>query len=250
MERPIGVFDSGVGGLSVLAEMRRLLPREHFIFYGDNANAPYGLKDEGEIVRLTLAAVDILLSTDIKALVLACNTATSAAAPALRARLNIPVIGMEPALKPAQALRHGGKILVMATPATLKLPKFGDLMRLYGEGAVPVPVRGLVERIERGEVSGPETEDLLRETLSPHLREPVDAVVLGCTHYIFAKEAIRKAVGPDARLVDGNLGTARQLARRLEGQMRQEGEGSVTLLTSGDETACLPLMRRLMAVVE
>ncbi len=249
---PVGVFDSGVGGLSVLRELRSLLPGEDFLFYGDNANAPYGERSEAEIVKLTLAAVDVLLRKNIKALVIACNTATSAAAPLLRERLPIPVVGMEPALKPAQALRHGGKILVMATPATLSLPKFVGLMKLYGEGAAPVPVRGLVERIQAGEISGPALEDFLRDLFRPYVAEPVDAAVLGCTHYIFARGAIQNALGADVELVDGNAGTARQLERLLaqSGLLKEAGRGSCTLMTSGDEERYMPLMRKLLSFSE
>lgn len=252
MKRPIGVFDSGVGGLSVLAEMRALLPAEDFLFYGDNGNAPYGERSEEEIVSLTLAAVDLLLGEGVKALVLACNTATSAAAAILRERLAMPVIGMEPALKPAQALRRGGKILVMATPATLRLPKFDALMAHYGQGAVPVAVRGLVERIQAGEVSGGALEAAVAELLAPYMREPVDAIVLGCTHYVFIREAIAAAAGPDVALVDGNLGTAAQLRRLLErdGLSAERGRGETRLMTSGDPNAYLPVMRTLLDIAE
>ena len=248
MDRAIGVFDSGVGGLSVLAEARALLPAEDFVYYGDNGNAPYGEKSEGEIVALTLAAVNVLLGENIKALVIACNTATSAAASILRQRLDIPVIGMEPALKPAQELRHGGRILVMATPATLRLPKFDALMSLYGEGAVPVPVSGLVELIQSAETTPEEIERLVGRILEPYRREHIDAIVLGCTHYLFVRDLIAKVAGPEVKLVDGNLGTARQLKRLLEnrGLLRVAGEGCVKMMTSGEKGRYLPLMERLL----
>lgn len=251
VRRPIGVFDSGVGGLSVLAELRAVLPEEDFVFFGDNGNAPYGEREEGEIVTLTLRAVDILLARGVKALVLACNTATSAAAATLRARLAMPVVGMEPALKPAQALRRGGQILVMATPATLRLPKFGGLMTNYGEGAIPVPVQGLVELIQQGEVSGERIESRIGQILRPYRGRPVDAIVLGCTHYIFAREAIARVAGPDVALVDGNRGTALQLRRLLARDgLLEQGGGGVVLLTSGDEAEHLPIMKNLLALSE
>ena len=143
MFRPIGIFDSGVGGVSVLRDAMALLPHERFLFYGDNANAPYGLKSPEEIRACVRRVVDELLQRDVKALVIACNTATAAAAKELRETLALPVIGMEPALKPAHALLHGGQILVLATPATLHMEKFQRLMALYGEGAVPVEGRAL-----------------------------------------------------------------------------------------------------------
>ena len=153
MSRAIGMFDSGVGGISVLRDAVRMLPHERFIFYGDNQNAPYGVKTQCEILNCTQRAIQTLLERNVKALVLACNTATAAAAKELRAKLDIPVIGMEPALKPAHFLRHGGQILVLATPATLHMEKFRHLMEQYGEGAVPVEGYGLVECIESGHVA-------------------------------------------------------------------------------------------------
>ena len=132
-DQPIGVFDSGVGGISVLKTMRRILPNERFIYYGDNLNAPYGTRPEAEIRSLTFDSVRVLMDRGVKALVIACNTATSAAVESLRASLELPIIGMEPALKPAALSHEGGTILVMATPATLRQKKFHDLMRHYGE---------------------------------------------------------------------------------------------------------------------
>lgn len=250
MHRPIGVFDSGMGGLSVLRTLRELLPCESFIYYGDNANAPYGEKNEEEIIRLTRNAVDRLLSHRIKALVIACNTATSAAATLLRNTLEIPVIGMEPALKPAQEMRHGGRILVMATPATLGLPKFASLMDKYGQGAIPVPIRGLVERIEQGQTDSDDTKAILQEAILPHLAQaPVDAVVLGCTHYLFARDVIAGIVGPDVPLVDGNEGTARQLQRLLDESnllAPKDAVGKITLLTSGTSPETMAIMERLL----
>ena len=135
--RPVGVFESGLGGISALGEMLGVLPEENFIYYGDTLHIPYGDKQPPEVLRLTHQAVDKLIAMDCKAVVIACNTATSAAAGPLRQELHMPVIGMEPALKPAHALLHGGQILVLATPATLHMEKFRLLMERYGEGAVP-----------------------------------------------------------------------------------------------------------------
>ena len=195
-DQPIGFFDSGVGGISVLREARALLPREHFIFYGDNAHAPYGSKDEEEIRTLTWDAVQILLAQNIKALVVACNTATSAAAASLRQALTLPVIGMEPALKPATQLRHGGTVLVMATARTLSLPKFQLLMQRYGQDAVPLPCPGLMEFVERGILRGEALTRFLGDLLAPYLDRQVDAVVLGCTHYVFVRDAIAALFPP------------------------------------------------------
>ncbi len=245
--RPIGVFDSGVGGISVLQEALRQLPREHFLFYGDNANAPYGDKDLAEIRRCIRAVVDHLLDRDIKALVIACNTATSASAAQLRQELSIPVIGMEPALKPASLLRHGGQVLVLATDATLHLEKFRLLMQRYGQGAVPIVGRGLVELVESGRADSEEAYRLLEKLFRPYMGAPIDAVVLGCTHYLFLKPALSRLL-PDVPLVDGNFGTVRQLGRILEMNdllSCPNASGGYTLLSSGGESS-VQLMQTLL----
>jgi len=247
-ESAIGVFDSGVGGVSVLRDMTRLLPRERFIYYGDNLNAPYGVKSEEEIRRLAMRVADLLMESDIKALVVACNTATSAAIVQLREKLTIPVVGMEPALKPASQMWHGGQVLVLATPATLRQNKFRHLYELYGENAVIQPCAGLMEFAEKGELDGEGIQAYLAECLEPYKGTQIDAAVLGCTHYVFLKQAIAKAL-PGVPLIDGNNGTARRLEYLLAERdlLRREGEGSVTFRTSGDENVYIPLMKRLFA---
>ena len=243
---PIGVFDSGVGGVSVLRDMTRLLPSERFIYYGDCLNAPYGTKDEETIRTLALRAADVLLECDPKALVIACNTATSAAAQALREKLTIPVVGMEPALKPASFLWHGGRILVLATPATLRQAKFQRLNALYGEHAVIRPCAGLMEYVEAGDLGSDGLMSYLKDVLRDDLDRQLDAVVLGCTHYVFLKKTLRRLL-PGVPLIDGNEGTARRLKSLLEeGRMlRGEGEGEVSFMTSGDQERFIPLMERL-----
>ncbi|MDY4517229.1 MAG: glutamate racemase [Candidatus Spyradocola sp.] len=248
MRRPIGIFDSGLGGISVLKEAVHLMPNEHFIFYGDNENAPYGTKTQEQIDSCVQNVVDQLLQRDIKALLIACNTATAASAKRLRSELTIPVIGMEPALKPAHELRHGGQILVLATPATLHMDKFLHLMELYGEGAVPVEGYGIVECVEDGQVRGERILSVLHGLLDEHLKKKTDAIVLGCTHYPLIREALSQ-VAPGIPLIDGNLGTVRQLRRVLErdGMLCPPGEpGGFELHTTGDEAIYLPRMRLLM----
>ena len=235
-DRPVGMLDSGLGGISVLAQALRALPRENFVYFGDTANIPYGDKEPEEVLRLTRLGVDRLIGHGCKAIVIACNTATSVAAQQLRSELSLPVIGIEPALKPASLLPGEGQILVLATQVTLRLPKFHALMELYGDHATPVPCSGLMECVEAGQLEGERVENLLRELLSPYLQTPIKAVVLGCTHYPFLKKAIAAILPPGTPLVDGNAGTARQLARRL----KEEGleappehvGGSVTFLSS------------------
>ena len=247
-ERPVGVFDSGVGGISVLKDLRRILPEEDFLYYGDTANAPYGTKTTAEVIRLCRRVVRTLLGREIKALVIACNTATGAAAATLRKELEIPVIGMEPALKPASLARKDRAVLVLATPLTLKQEKFRVLMEQYGEGAVKVPCPGLMELVEAGDTDG--ARAYLQQLFEKYPAEQVDAVVLGCTHYVFLKDMIRSMLPERIVLTDGNEGTARQLDRvlRQEGLRRDPGPaGQVVLETSGGEADLETLQRLLRA---
>lgn len=247
---PIGVFDSGVGGVSTLAAMTRLLPRERFIFYGDTAHAPYGTKPREIVLGYVRDVMDILLAQGVKAVAIACNTATSVAAAELRATFDLPIIGIEPALKPAHEHRHGGNILVLATPMTLRLEKFQRLMGRFGEGAVPLPCPGLMELVEREDFAG--ARAYLAERLAPYDLRRVDAVVLGCTHYVFLRPVLSELLPETVEVLDGNLGTARQLRRVLEerGLLATEGQGSVTFQTSGDPADILPRMERLLRVAE
>ena len=244
----IGFFDSGVGGISVLHEAVRLMPNEHFVFYGDNKNAPYGPRPLPEIRALSAAGIGKLLDLGVKAVVIACNTVTSAYAEIVRSEHpELPIIGMEPALKPAYFARHGGKVIVLATAATLGLEKFHRLMSKYGADAVPVVGEGLVELVESGRAHTPEAEAQVRWLLAPYADQQVDAVVLGCTHYPYLRQSIQKVL-PHARLFDGCEGTARQLKAQLElrGLRSGEGPGSIEYLTSGTPET-LALMQKLMA---
>ena len=245
--RPIGVFDSGIGGISLLRNMRALLPGETFIYYGDEKNAPYGTKSEEEILRLSRGDVAFLLQFDVKAIVIACNTATSAAAKALRSEMRLPIIGIEPALKPAQLERRDGQIAVLATPATLRQTKFQNLMALYGEGAISVPCPGLMEFAEKGICEGSELEEFLQNLLRPIAGLPLDGAVLGCTHYSFLAAAIRRALS-GVKLYDGNEGTARQLKRVLSERnlLSSSGQGTVHFYTSGNSVETLPIMQKLL----
>ncbi len=214
----IGFFDSGMGGISVLRETLRQLPHENYLYFGDSLHAPYGIKPAEEVCRLSCSVTEHLLREGAKAIVIACNTATSAAAQCLRQKYpHIPIIGTEPALKPAVERHPGGRILIMATATTLKEQKFADLWAQYRDTAeiIPVPCSGLMEFVEQGILRGPELEAFLAEKLSPYLRIPIDAIVLGCTHYPFLKGAIRRLVGRTPEIIDGAEGTARQLHRKL-----------------------------------
>lgn len=216
--KPIGFFDSGVGGLSVLKEAVKLLPNENYIYLGDSKNAPYGIKSINQVKSLAFDAVNFLAAKDVKAVVVACNTATSAAIEDLRKQFNnMPVIGIEPALKPAVEHRNKGSIIIMATPMTLSEKKFSNLMKKYEKEAQiqPLPCPGLVELIESGITQGKSVEDYLEKRLQPYLEQGIAAVVLGCTHYPFIKSSLYNILKGDTPVIDGSIGTARQLKRQL-----------------------------------
>ncbi len=235
--RPVGVFDSGCGGVSTLIEIARLLPAEDLIYYGDQAFAPYGTRDEGYVLDRAETVTRLLLGLKVKALVIACNTATAAAAKTLRAEYTLPIIGIEPAVKPASLLKQDGLVLCMATPGTLKSDKFHLLISRFGE-VTPLPCPGLMELVEAGGADLKETDEYLENIFAPYRGEKIDAVVLGCTHYVFLKDKIVSFFGGRVPVVDGNEGTARQLGRRLTEcglTAPEDHRGSVTFMTSGGE---------------
>ena len=243
----IAVFDSGVGGISVLRHLVRILPGERFVYYGDSANAPYGSRSTQEVRALTLAAVGKLLAEyPLKALVIACNTATAAAVNDVRAaHPELIVVGIEPALKVAADHFPGGRVGVLATEVTLREEKFDTLLHRFDENVTisKIPAPGLVELVEHGKVDAPETEALLRKVLGPYLGK-LDAVVLGCTHYPFARNAIRRVLGDDVVLLDGGEGTARETRRRLEqADLLDNGGGEVILRYSSPDPDMLRLSR-------
>ena len=255
-EQPIVVFDSGVGGLSVLRALVRELPQERFVYFGDSANAPYGIRSTEEIRTLT---VENLRSLDeawgFKAAVVACNTATSAAIGALREEYrDRPVIGIEPALKLAADRHPGGKILVIATQTTLREAKFDALARRVGSSCEVwrLPCPELVEFVERGETDSPALEDFLGRILAPWCDGKTDAVVLGCTHFPFAAGVMRRILPERTELLDGSEGTARQTRRLLAQRdlLCTEGEGELILLNSSPDPGKLVLCRRLLALPE
>jgi len=244
----IGVFDSGVGGVSVLKRLTELMPHERFVFYGDSAHAPYGDKPTDWVLHRSRLIVDGMRESGAKAVVIACNTATSVAAATLRAESpDFPLIGIEPALKPAALAAHHDRILVMATATTIRLDKFHRLAREYGSRSdiVTVPCRGLADLIETGDLDGRAMRDLLERYLSPY-RGTIDGVVLGCTHYPFVAKQIRAIVG-DVPLYDGGPGTARQTRRLLEAAdalAPTSQEGGIEFRSSNNTPQQLELYRR------
>ena len=250
--RPIAVFDSGVGGISVLRELVKLMPNENYIYYGDSKKAPYGLKSLDEVRFLTEQHVTNLLKQGAKAVVIACNTATSADITILRNKYpQIPMIGIEPALKPAVLENNYPRVLVMATPMTIQEGKFHKLWEKYeGQADVlPLPCPGLVEYIENGRIDCQELEDFLKNLFQEYMDPPVDSVVLGCTHYPFAAKIIRRVLGNKVHLYDGGEGTARETKRRLE-QMNllnpSKLRGEVRIENSDDSEEKLALCQMLL----
>lgn len=216
--QPIGVFDSGVGGISVLRELIRVMPNENYIYLGDSKHAPYGTKPLETVRELTFENARLLLAQGAKGLVVACNTATSAAVRLMRSTYpQLPIVGIEPALKPAALQKEHPRVLVMATPMTVQQEKFRQLMARYEEKAeiYPLPCPGLMEFVEAGDLESEKLHDFLLELLGPYLDKKLDSVVLGCTHYPFARKMIQNIVGDTVTIFDGGAGTAREMRRRI-----------------------------------
>ena len=246
----IAVFDSGVGGVSVLRELMRLMPNERFYYFGDSANAPYGLKTTNQVWNLTVTAARKLLDElDAKALVVACNTATAAAIHDLRAiwpdRI---IVGIEPALKLACDRHPGGTIGIMATEVTLREKKLAALMDRYSRDCTVLRLHspGIVELVEAGKADSPEALKLMEEELG-HLRGKLDALVLGCTHYPFMRGAMETVLGEGVDIMDGGPGTARETKRRLEqAGLLNDGPGSLTVENSAGDEEKLRLIQDLL----
>lgn len=251
---PIGFFDSGVGGLSVMKEAVSLMPNENFIYFGDSKNAPYGTKSTDEVRQLTLDAAEFLFSKGVKAMVVACNTATSAAIGILREKYsNKIIVGIEPALKPAVKFNRKGNIIIMATPMTLREKKFKSLMDKYSADCsiVPLPCPGLVEFVERGTLEGDELENYLRDKLNEYIKEDIAAIVLGCTHYPFVTKTLKKIVPEDVPIIDGAPGTSRELKRQLEskGYLNNNNEkGNITIYNSTNDNKVIDFCYNLINI--
>ncbi len=248
----IGVFDSGVGGLTVLRALRALLPAENFIYVADSAHMPYGEKSRHAIEARARVIAGFMLQRGAKALVVACNTATAAAVAALRSAYPVPIVGMEPGVKPAAQLTQSGVIGVLATPGTLASGKFAALLQRHA-GAAQVVVQacpGLVEHIERGDIDGLQTRALVQRYVEPLLERGADTLVLGCTHYPFVAKLIRDAAGPAVKLVETGAAVARELKRRLTAEQllaAQVTPGSEEFWTTGDPEVVAPVLTALWA---
>jgi glutamate racemase len=246
---PIGIFDSGVGGLSILSGLRELLPHENLLYLADTRHAPYGPKGAAFIRDRSFAIVDFLLAQGVKAVVVACNTATAAAIAALRARYTIPLIGVEPAVKPAAALSRRGIVGVLATSGTIASDKFISLQDRF-TAQVQIVTRacpGLVELIEASRFDPEAIKALLRDFTAPLREMHADVLVLGCTHYSLIRELIQEVMGAEVRVIDAGLAVARETRRRLEelnALTTSMHSGKLQFFTSGDLTQQRRLLTR------
>jgi len=243
LNSPIGIFDSGIGGLSVLRAIRAQMPNESVIYFGDQGHIPYGPRPMEQIRDFSEAITKFLLAQDAKIIVVACNTASAAALKYLREKLpDVQFVGMEPAVKPAAEMTHTGKVGVLATPATFQGALYASVVERFANGVelFQNTCNGLVQQIEQGNLDGEETRRILEEALLPMLENNIDTVVLGCTHYPFVIPLIEEIVGEKVRVIDPAPSVAKQVKRLLEaGGLRGESEskGMVKLFTSGDPEA-------------
>lgn len=242
----IGVFDSGVGGLSVLQHIRQILPHARLIYVADSAHVPYGDKSAHYIEQRAVALTRFLVEQGADAIVIACNTATAAAAATLRREFSIPVIGMEPAVKPAVAATKSGVVGVLATIGTLESARFAALLERYAGdvGIVTQGCPGLVEQVETGDLHGIRTRELIERYTAPLLSRGADTLILGCTHYPFLAPLIREVAGERITLIDTGEAVARHLQRRLLAELpeRTSGDASAQFFTTGDETQATRIM--------
>lgn len=247
----IAVLDSGLGGLSVLRHLRRRMPGERFLYYGDSANAPYGTKSRQEVEELTLSIVRQLMERGLKALVVACNTATAAAIETLRREYpELIIVGVEPALKVAADRFPCGRIGVMATPVTLREEKFCHLIDRCATGCrvYKIPAPQLVPLIEEGMVDTPIMDSTLHELLDP-FEGKLDALVLGCTHFPFVSHAMERMLGPEVAVLDGGDGTARETLHRLDAaNLLERGEGELIIENSSQSEEMILRSRRMLGI--
>ncbi|MPZ24029.1 MAG: glutamate racemase [Dehalococcoidia bacterium] len=247
-ERPIGLFDSGIGGVAVLSEIRRLLPDESLVYFADAANFPYGPKAEDEIKRLAAAATDVLLERGVKLIVVACNTASTMALASLRSRYDVPFVGMVPAVKPASSLSRNGLVGILATEGTVQTSVLADLIRDFANGAVvnTTAAPGLAELVEAG-AQDAAIAPVLVGFLDPLIEAGSDVVVLGCTHYFFLRHLIEKSLPAGTQVVDAAEPVARRVRQVLEESgLSASGIGAagVEYITSGDRPQLLSCLRR------
>lgn len=250
----IGVFDSGVGGLSVLRAIRAALPHEDLVYVADSGHAPYGDQSEDHITQRTLTVGHWLAEQGVKAITIACNTATVVAAKTLREHTHLPVVAIEPAIKPAVALTRSGVVGVLATSQTVQSASVARLVAAHGadKRILLQACPGLVEQVERADLHSPETEALLRQFIAPLLAQGADTLVLGCTHYPFLRDLLQRVAGDGVVLLDPAEAVARELARRLAASTpthtraaSPHARGRVQFFTSGNVTQAQAAMAHL-----
>ena len=232
--QPIGILDSGIGGLSVLNEIRKTLPYESIVYFGDSAWCPYGERDADEIIRRVMTVTDFLLSKNCKLIVLACNSATIAAVEALRASYPVPFVGMEPGIKPASVISKTGTIGVLATEASLAGDKFHRLINDHGKGVTIItrPCPNFVDLVENGELNSAKARAIVEEELAPLINANSDVLVLGCTHYPFLRPLIQEVAGPDVTVMDTGVAVAQRVNYFVPGDIVSTTP-SYTIYTSG-----------------
>ncbi|MEA4811796.1 MAG: glutamate racemase [Anaerolineaceae bacterium] len=247
----IGVYDSGVGGLSVLREIQVQLPHEDLIYFGDQANCPYGQRSKKELQDLAEGITHFLLDKNIKLLVIACNTASAAALKETRLQFPyLPIVGMEPAVKPAASQTLTGKVGVLATPSTFEGELYASVIERFAQNVevFESTCPGLVKQIEKGDLESPQTLNILREAIRPMIANGADTLVMGCTHYPFVIPQIRQLAGPGVAVIDPAPAVARQLNRVLEAKRLQNQQllpGKLSFYTSGNTEAFLKILSKL-----
>ncbi len=235
--RPIGIFDSGIGGLTILSEAKKLLPGESFVYVADQANHPYGKKDEEQLMKLTADIVDFLVSKNVKLVIAACNTASVHTLDYLRQKYKIPIVGVVPVIKTIANISKTKKAAVFATPATVKSPYLQNLIDKYADGVeiYKVSGTGLEEIIEKGDFDNPKINAILNKHLLSLKEKNVDAIALGCTHYPIIEKQMKKIVGDWAKIVDSGGAVARRVKAVLENEDMLSGEKNEDLYyTTGD----------------
>ena len=247
---PIGVFDSGIGGLSILREIRMDFANEDLLYVADSAFIPYGEKSPQFVEARSVAIAEFLVDRKAKAIVVACNTATGAAIATLRSRFPLPIIGIEPAVKPAVGKTLSGIVAVLATSGTLSSDKFAKLLARFGDEAdiLIQPCDGLVEQVETGELHGEKARALIAKYVLPPLERGADTIILGCTHYAFLAPLIREIAGPDVYIVDPAAAIAHELRRRLEDNTLLSPDlrsGKEQFWTSGAPDDVKPIISKL-----
>jgi glutamate racemase len=247
---PIGVFDSGVGGLSVLLALRHELPHEHFLYVGDSGCAPYGDRSPQFVIERATTITDFLVDRGAKAVVVACNTATAVAATSLRARFDVPIVAIEPAVKPAASRTRSRVVGVLATTGTLSSANMGKLLANYGSDVefVIQPCPGLADQVEKGELASDDTRALVKRYVRPIIDKGGDIVVLGCTHYPFLRPLIQEVAGPAVDVIDPATPVARELRRRLQTAVLLNNDaqmGTEQFWTTGALELVAPIVRQL-----